>query len=683
MPKDETAGIEDALELDAESADDADDDVVDLLEVVKPGKAPAPAGGDDVDFSADLESMLDSLSQAEKAHDDAGADGAFPDPTPVDHEVDHNESLDLPGMDDLDAILDSLGAAAPDTSDAADTQGNGSPADDFLDEELGLEDLDAVPAMSAAGKSPAASDADYLDALLAEAENGDAAGLADAPTDALADDGRPADPGAEALQPDAPGPDGLEPDMPGQDAFSGATAPSGTAPARDADDLLAELGLDEEFLTAAPDPSAGMEFAVDDAPLPDPDAPETMAALSDEELELLQAAGEDNKEAGEDAAPLEAEDDADDLALSLDTATGDIASEALDMTGGPDGADSPNSTAIAAAPDGGGPEETEEAGSGPETAATPEDTTLPEPAMEDAPLDNTLPPDLADDFDAAAAPDGADSTDAPLDADSPDDAMHDPMDTADTADAPDTTDGSAVELPDAGAAASRFDEVDLNELDALLDDMLASAPAPGPGPALAAQAEGAGEEMETPETNGDAAEDGDGLIEGLGAGLAALRLDVEGLREQFAALAEGGMQEGSAPVLEDVSSTLESHAASLSAQAARLEELEERLAEKDVPGQTDQKGEEAGFSPELEDRLRYLDGQILSLETRLEEEAAGHGLKNSLAGLDERMDRIESRLDSLESRFTEFSSNLDKIAAEAAAKVIREEITALMSEGGL
>jgi len=138
MAKDEKG-----LNLATDSAE-ADDDVVDLLEVVTPGKTVPKASDADEDFSADLESMLDTLSQAEQAK--AAADGVqpFPDPTPVDHAVDAHESLDMPGMDDFDHILSTLGAPPP-PSDAS-----------LLDEQdapdmfpaAPMPDLDAVPVVS-------------------------------------------------------------------------------------------------------------------------------------------------------------------------------------------------------------------------------------------------------------------------------------------------------------------------------------------------------------------------------------------------------------------------------------------------------------------------------------------------------------------------------------------------------
>lgn len=113
MPKNKNDGQLDAKARNTTGIADNNEEIVDLLQVVKPGKGPenhAPAE-QEVDFSADLEAMLNSLSEAEKkaAEEEEGIT-PFPDPTPVDHEVNPDESLDLPGMDEIDKLLEDLGA---------------------------------------------------------------------------------------------------------------------------------------------------------------------------------------------------------------------------------------------------------------------------------------------------------------------------------------------------------------------------------------------------------------------------------------------------------------------------------------------------------------------------------------------------------------------------------------------
>ena len=110
MPKDQKRQTPEFPDIDGFAVDDDDDEIVDLLEVVKPGKGTETKGsGSDIDFSADLDAMLAKLEDAEKALDAVAA--PFPDPTPVDHLVDPDETLDMPSMDDLNNLLETLGAA--------------------------------------------------------------------------------------------------------------------------------------------------------------------------------------------------------------------------------------------------------------------------------------------------------------------------------------------------------------------------------------------------------------------------------------------------------------------------------------------------------------------------------------------------------------------------------------------
>ena len=126
-----------------------DDDIIDLLEVVKPGNAVATnKSGSMDDFSSDLDTMLENLEKQEKAASVTGQ--PFPDPTPVDYAVDHNEALDLPSMNDLDSLLESLGAAP------ANEEGP---------------DADASPAVLGAGDI-----SDALDSFAPYSEAGDEAG---------------------------------------------------------------------------------------------------------------------------------------------------------------------------------------------------------------------------------------------------------------------------------------------------------------------------------------------------------------------------------------------------------------------------------------------------------------------------------------------------------------------------
>ncbi len=106
-----------------------DDDIVELLEVVTPGKSVKVGAGEsgEADFSADLEAMLDEVSAKEAKKNDT--DPAFPDPTPVDHTVDADEELAMPGLGDVDSLLKTLGASETAKSPAA-GPGVGADTDD-------------------------------------------------------------------------------------------------------------------------------------------------------------------------------------------------------------------------------------------------------------------------------------------------------------------------------------------------------------------------------------------------------------------------------------------------------------------------------------------------------------------------------------------------------------------------
>lgn len=155
MPNDTDSKDYTDPDLELAGENDDDDDVIDLLQVVKPGKAVDTKRNenDEVDFSADLEAMLDSLSEAEKKAASGEEEEAFPDPTPVEHEVDHDEALDLPGMDDIDKLLEDLGE--PGSDSGADESALSDADGGRLEEEAlamaeEIDGLDALPSTGAA-----------------------------------------------------------------------------------------------------------------------------------------------------------------------------------------------------------------------------------------------------------------------------------------------------------------------------------------------------------------------------------------------------------------------------------------------------------------------------------------------------------------------------------------------------
>ena len=384
MSKEQNDQVSELLDIDTALDDD---EIVDLLEVVKPGKdsGAKDSGTGDIDFSADLDAMLEKLESAERALDAQDDAAPFPDPTPVDHTVDPDETLDMPSMDDLNNLLETLGAPAdaPEAKEAG-----GMP-------HLSA-DLDAAPIMKqssspveeAGQHAPAADAMSDLDELLAAA-----------------------------------------------DAADGVPAAQAKTPAMDASDLDALLDK------AAPAPVA--------APIVD----------GQPDLDALLAQPAPAKPA---AAPvIDGQPDLD--ALLAGTAPTPKAAPVVD--GQPDLDDLLGS--VSAAP-------------------VPEEIPVGEPVAPDMVVDKTVP--------AVPAQAKVLAEDAmPVPGELPEPLMEEP---AVQAAQPRPSDAEALavvaeaaeDLPlDAGQAqpstAPRYDEVDLNELDALLDDMLASAPASGPTPA--------------------------------------------------------------------------------------------------------------------------------------------------------------------------------------------------------
>ena len=84
-----------------------DDEILDLLEVVQAGKPVSmPPKSEPSELEAELDALLDDSLPSQ------ASDSRFPDPTPVDHKVDPDEALQMPNMEDFDSLLASLGATS-------------------------------------------------------------------------------------------------------------------------------------------------------------------------------------------------------------------------------------------------------------------------------------------------------------------------------------------------------------------------------------------------------------------------------------------------------------------------------------------------------------------------------------------------------------------------------------------
>ena len=203
-----------------------DDDIFDLLEIVKPGKPmpPEKAPSADDDFSAGLDAMLDDLARKELE--------PFPDPTPVDREVDINEELALPNMNDIDELLESIGAKAEEQKverEEEDQEAMGAPPAPAvtMGDSLDIGDLPEMPALNA----DAVNRKDTRDGMAAALSQ--ALEALDMPKQGTAPE--PESLVNELLAPPAPG------RTPADDLLEGLLPDADLSPSTPADDLLNEL----------------------------------------------------------------------------------------------------------------------------------------------------------------------------------------------------------------------------------------------------------------------------------------------------------------------------------------------------------------------------------------------------------------------------------------------------------
>ncbi len=804
MPKDEISNPRKAPTL---TIDDADDEVIDLLEVVKPGrKVTQNAGNDDGDFSADLDAMLDGLSGTEQAERDLpDKPEPFPDPTPVDHKVDHDETLDLPGMDDLDNLLKSFRTAGAD-SDSEETD-----EPDFSGLDLNMPDLDAMPITPVPPKkAPPSTPPPPAPKGVAEARPAPKAAPATEDDELFASllaGGDPPPPagkvGKTPHPPAAEREDDLFADL--DLALGAASDDAPASPAEDVD-LLGNLGLpslETDDNAPADTDDLGLEdLNLDSLGLED-DEPPTQPALEDD-LDLAPAdtdglgledlnldslgLGDDEPPAPPKApAPKAAKAPAqpaleDDLDLALaDTEDLGLEDLTLDSLGLDD--DEPGS------------KEVELVGPG-DDAAAPDalDFDLPELDEQDSPdsateelnqgeLDalgleepDSAPPDLeVAGASVLAEDDGLDLEDrdeaslgevvlepaelvgtpeeepvlAEIEEDTPDIEALEVFQAAETkpaavpkpqAPAPVKTVAPLPESPSGDMemqSSSRFEEVDLNELDALLDDMLATAPVSGPGPTAAIAANGQADapkafapaktitssDVTAPphpdmmalqsqvDEQGALIAEQSGIIQTLQENLDSLSAEARERRELFddcnaevQELAQRFSDYGDrVQALEQAASDTKAETpaqgeaeAGLAEYSAEVQELAQRFSDaSDKIHDLEQRFSE--HSTEMQDLVQRFSGscdQIQAHEQRLDNlaaaspsEAANDGggedprveaLAGKVQQLEEQLAGQSARCQALESQVADLLAGMDKLAAETAARVIREELAALM-----
>ncbi len=281
------------------TAPPADDDILELTDVVAPGnplpkeapKAQASPVGDPslgADFGADLDALLDSLGAESQVAAPAPQSGQTPipapiaDPTLADHTVDPNEELKLPELSDIDLLLQELGvseAAAPAAAPAAPAPAKAQPVLDDLPDDLAAMISEAAPKAPpaeakavAAAPQPAAAQPvpddlpDDLAAMISEA----APKAAPAITIAAAPPPKPASPSAL---------DGLPDDlaaMINEAAPKAAPEPAPEPEAASGNDGIDLNELDallDDMLATAPSPGpAPAENGAAAAPRPEPQA---------------------------------------------------------------------------------------------------------------------------------------------------------------------------------------------------------------------------------------------------------------------------------------------------------------------------------------------------------------------------------------------------------------------------
>lgn len=671
---------------------DADDEVIDLLEVVKPGKAMRPVSDADEDFSADLESMLETLSKAEQAKAGEEDASAFPDPTPVDHVVDPNESLDLPGMDDLDDILNSLGAPVQDPFADSDVASDDT---DPLEEEM--PDLDAVPVVGRKAAPPASPAADEDDLFEGFDSDDDAAAKAGMARESL-DAGKAAldsDDLAAALDlEDLPLDRGLD---------RGENAPPQPVDQPDDADLFADFDLaatgeeddgitDGGALAAEPDPPADLDF--EDGTGATESSPAGGAlSVEDGETALLDLEGLPLDLDADTPAGAPAETDDANLFADLDLAA----------TGGADD-DMAYDGSIAAEPDPlADPDFEDETGAAKHSSAG---EALPINNGQAALLDlEDLPLDLDEDA-PARLPEKADDdlfADLGLSATNgaEDGTVAEERDPLADLDFGDEKEGDELVVNESGLAPEEADPSAFLDVEQGVATALAE-PVPGAGePEQADRLEAVMQHMdnkgEMPMPAQSAPEMTDEEILPVGYGAAGEA------RPGHTPEPAPGVTPGVTP---DVTPSVTYDEVDLNELDALLDDM---LAQAPVSGPTGTaatevnklglpterqeqglltepaaalvlKGEIAELREDVQDLRQALE-EVCHTRPESREGAFDASINAHIEDLELTLQNLDGRMQAMERQLNELCKNIDKVAAEAAAKIIREELAALLKAG--
>ncbi|MDR2604588.1 MAG: hypothetical protein LBC55_04445 [Desulfovibrio sp.] len=670
MPNDD----EMSTDFKVDESGDADDDIIDLLEVVKPGRPLSAAEQDDADFTDDLESMLDDLSREENVSAQSAL-RKFPDPTPVDYSVDHNERLDLPDMDDLDNILQSLDA--DDQRAARRENGIVEPRPDL--KEPPLPDLDAVPMAG-----------DDEDILPIPPTGG---GFEDDDTFPLHSDALAEKTDEEAIELDMDGLGELLDAVPLPPPADAARGPAGDRkPAAPVPDTASLRESTPEAVPAAqataPEPPPDL-FEVtgpgETAPAPQQDTPPPAAPPKAQAA--LKATPPAQATPVPPAAPS-AQATAPEPPPDLFEVTGpeETVPAPHQDTPPPAAAEAPQATPAAPAPLAG--------------AAAPED------ALEAGEGESDLPPDVLDAL-SDVYPDYADDAAGAHSAASLDDvnlveldALLDDM----LSNAP-----ASGPRPAPGDAAPRFAESSLfaglgesatsgSEGNAAGGDPAdasgkAGSPQSSPGSGESSDASAAGQ-TEGSRTGGSSIgfEEAANLaaIPGLISELNSLRGDLETLR------AEAGSARTQTGDTERIGKRLDSFSAGLASLASRLEDLElahmaganketarehsAAAAASKLVALEEQAGRAETALAALNEQARQAEAELNALKGQTgRAEAELNALKEQTGRAEAGLASLEERAQRLEDAHARLDADLEKMAAAAAARVIREELAALVA----
>jgi len=123
-----------------------------------------------------------------------------------------------------------------------------------------------------------------------------------------------------------------------------------------------------------------------------------------------------------------------------------------------------------------------------------------------------------------------------------------------------------------------------------------------------------------------------------------------------------------APVPPEFREQMEQMAKQMPDLQQQLDRVEKRLEQPVPPEFREQMEHMAKQMPDLQNQLDRMEKQMMELSA---------GITASAAALEKRLDHLETRLDTIK---TDAKEDLDRAAASAAARILREELAAILTE---